>query len=84
MVIVMGTSSQLCCYCNEITERTSDGDRLACSMCGRPYLVAPDQPMPYACPADPTPHAEEDVPRPETGPVAPSDARGEPRYDFLP
>jgi hypothetical protein len=45
MVIVMGGSSQLCCYCNEVTERTSDGDRLACSMCGRPYLVAPDQPM---------------------------------------
>ena len=47
MVIVMGGSSQLCCYCNEVTERTSDGDRLACSMCGRPYLVAPDQPIPY-------------------------------------
>jgi hypothetical protein len=51
-VIVMGGSSQLCCYCNEVTERTSDGDRLACSMCGRPYLVAPDQPMPYYRPSD--------------------------------
>ena len=56
MVIVMGGSSQLCCYCNEVTERTSDGDRLACSMCGRPYLVAPDQPTPYARPTDPPPH----------------------------
>jgi hypothetical protein len=56
MVIVMGGSSQLCCYCNEITERTSDGDRLACSMCGRPYLVIPDQPRPYDRPADLTPH----------------------------
>ena len=59
MVIVMGSSSQLCCYCNEITERTCDGDRLACSMCGRPYLVAPDQPMPYACPATGTRDGEQ-------------------------
>ena len=59
MVIVMGGSSQLCCYCNEVTERTSDGDRLACSMCGRPYWVAPDQPMPYARPADLPPHDQE-------------------------
>jgi len=52
----MGGSTQLCCYCNEITERTSDGDRVACSMCGRPYLAAPpDQSMPYARPVDLTP-----------------------------
>lgn len=59
MVIVMGGSSQLCCYCNEVTERTSDGDRLACSMCGRPYLVTPDQPMPYDRPAGLPPHDQE-------------------------
>ena len=55
MVMVMAGSTQLCCYCHEITERTSDGDRLACSMCGRPYLVVapPAQPTPYASrPAD--------------------------------
>jgi hypothetical protein len=52
----MGGSTQLCCYCNEITERTSDGDRVACSMCGRPYLAAPpDQSMPDARPVDLTP-----------------------------
>jgi hypothetical protein len=52
MVIVMGGSSQLCCYCNEVTERTTDGDRLACSMCGRPYLVGLVQPMQDARTAD--------------------------------
>lgn len=36
----MGGSTQLCYHCHEVTERTSDGDRVACSMCGRPYLVA--------------------------------------------
>jgi hypothetical protein len=44
MVVIMGGSTQLCWHCHEITERTSDGDRLACSMCGRPYLVAPSWP----------------------------------------
>jgi hypothetical protein len=49
MVMVMDGLFQLCCHCHEIIERTSDGDRLACSMCGRPYSVAPPaQPMPYA------------------------------------
>ena len=58
----MGGSTQLCWHCHEITERTSDGDRLACSMCGRPYLVAPpDQPMPSAPrPAQLTPHDKAD------------------------
>lgn len=57
MVMAMGGSMQLCCYCHEITERTSDGDRVACSMCGRPYLVAlPPPPMPHAPrPCDRTP-----------------------------
>ena len=41
MVVTMGGSTQLCWHFHEITERTSDGDRLACSICGRPYLVAP-------------------------------------------
>jgi hypothetical protein len=44
MVLVMGGSTELCRYCHEITERTSDGDRLACSACGRPYLVTPPAP----------------------------------------
>jgi hypothetical protein len=39
MVIVMTGSTQLCCHCHEITERASDGDRVACSVCGRPYCV---------------------------------------------
>ena len=43
-VLVMGGSTELCRYCHEITERTSDGDRLACSACGRPYLVTPPGP----------------------------------------
>jgi hypothetical protein len=57
MVMVMAGPMQLCCYCHEITERTSDGDRLACSMCGRPYLIAPPvQPMQFVSrPADLTP-----------------------------
>jgi hypothetical protein len=38
MVMVMG-ALQLCFFCHEITERTSDGDRLACAVCGRPYAV---------------------------------------------
>lgn len=41
MMIVMGGVMQLCYFCHQITERTSDGDRVACSMCGRPYLVTP-------------------------------------------
>jgi len=36
----MGGSTQFCYHCHEVTERTSDGDRVACSMCGRPYLIA--------------------------------------------
>jgi hypothetical protein len=58
MVIVMGGLTQLCCCCHEITERTSDGDRLACSMCGRPYMVTPPaQLMPFTLrPADLLPH----------------------------
>ncbi len=41
MVTVMGGSTQLCYHCHEVTERTSDGDRVACSVCGRPYSVTP-------------------------------------------
>jgi hypothetical protein len=40
-VMFVGGSTQLCYHCHEVTERTSDGDRVACSMCGRPYLIAP-------------------------------------------
>jgi hypothetical protein len=48
-MVVMGGLTQLCCYCHEITERTCDGDGLACSMRGRPYLAAPPaQPMALA------------------------------------
>jgi tetratricopeptide (TPR) repeat protein len=36
----MGGRAQLCYFCHEITERISDGDRVACSACGRPYLGA--------------------------------------------
>jgi hypothetical protein len=39
-VMFMGGSTQLCYHCHEVTERTSDGDRVACSMCGRPYPIA--------------------------------------------
>jgi len=39
MVLVMGGSTQLCRFCHEVTARTSDGDRAACSSCGRPYPV---------------------------------------------
>ena len=59
MVIVMGGSSQLCCYCNEVTERTSDGDRLGPLDVRTAVLAAPDQPMPYARPADLPPHDQE-------------------------
>ena len=54
MVTMMDGLTRLCCYCHEITERTCDGDRLACSMCGRPYPVAPTaHPAPFALrPAD--------------------------------
>jgi tetratricopeptide (TPR) repeat protein len=34
-----GGRTQRCYFCHEITERISDGDRVACSACGRPYLV---------------------------------------------
>ena len=74
MVIVMGGSSQLCCYCNEVTERTSDGDRLACSICGRPYLVARTSrcrtPAQLICPQmtkNDDPRAAEAVIRPASG-----------------
>lgn len=61
----MGGLTQLCCYRHEITERTSDGDRLACSMCGRPYLAAPSaQPMaPALQPADLPRMTEHDDPQ---------------------
>lgn len=57
-VMVMGGSTQLCCHCHEVTERTSDGDRVACSVCGRPFPVALSSPADPVgtLRADPTPH----------------------------
>jgi hypothetical protein len=41
----MSAKTQLCRDCHQITERTSDGDRLACSVCGRPYVLAGPGPL---------------------------------------
>jgi len=53
------TGLEMCYFCHEITERTSDGDRVTCLMCGRPYLVtvsSPDAAGPQS--PDLTPHGQ--------------------------